>query len=80
LTAHHLGRQGRQSIVSTFGPVGVDHNVAPFDIAGLGKTLAEDRDDLDTGMLRSCTEISDHCDRCWLLRARRNRPRCRAAE
>jgi hypothetical protein len=79
LMVHQLRRHRWQSIVLTLGPVRFDRYVATLDVVGFGETLAKGHDDLKTRMWRSSPEISDYRHR-GLLRARRERPRSRAAE
>jgi hypothetical protein len=45
LAAHQLRRHRRHAIVSTFGQAIFDRDVASFDVASLGQTLAEYRNE-----------------------------------
>jgi hypothetical protein len=63
----------------TLCPAEFDRHIAAFDIAGLGKTLAEVSHGAGGIVSRSGTQEPYHRHR-RLLRARRERPRRRAAE
>src|SRR5262249_50463702 len=77
--ANQVGRQFRQPIVVVVRRAKFDGDVAAFDVAGFAQALAECRP-RQLGRLGRCSvEISDHRYR-RLLRARCERPRCRAAE
>jgi hypothetical protein len=76
--ANQVGRQFREPIVVVVRRAKFDGDVAAFDVAGFPQALAECRP-RQLGRLGRCSvEISDHRHR-RLLRARRERPRCRAA-
>ena len=80
LTANQIGRQCRQSIVLTLRPAIFDRHVAAFDIAGFAQALAECAPRSGAYSAgRPAIEKPDHRHR-RLLRARRQRPRRRAAE
>src|SRR5262249_47875775 len=79
LAANQIGGQYRQSIVVTLGPAVFDDDVLVFDGAGLRQALAEGCDETRVFPGRRAIEEPDHRQRV-LLRARRERPRGRAAE
>ena len=79
LPADQIGRQCRQSVVLTFRPTVFDRHILPFDITRFFQTLAERRDLLAERSSRCGIKEADHRHR-RLLRARRERPRRRAAE
>src|SRR3712207_6458931 len=64
----------------TLCPAKLDRDVAPLDVAGLGKTVTERADATGEGLRRLGAEIPDHGHRRLQLRARWERPGCRAAE
>src|SRR5262245_31846292 len=76
---HEIGRHCRQRIITICYPPVLDRHVLTFDITYFGKTAAECGIEPHRIGLRQATEISDHRHR-RLLRARRERPRRRAAE
>src|SRR5262249_38124608 len=78
LPANQLARQLRQ-LFDPLGPAVVDRYVLALDIACLSETLAKRAQTLDNRLGRSDFEKPYHRHR-RLLRARRERPRRRAAE
>jgi hypothetical protein len=80
LTADQIGRHCRQSIKLSLRPAEFDRDILAFDIAGFFvQTLTERRDDRCRLARGPAAKEPDH-RHCRLLRARRERPRCRAAE
>src|SRR5262249_7880229 len=80
LTTDQIGRQWRQSIVLTVRPPIFDRHVAAFDITGFAQALVERAHTVHPA-IRRCTAKKPNHRHSWLLRARRERPRCcRAAE
>src|SRR5262249_20856326 len=79
LPLHQIGRQSRQSIIATFRPTVIDRDVLAFEIAGISQTLPEPGHKVCRGAGRPSAEEPDHRHR-GLLRARRERPRGRAAK
>src|SRR5262249_51918332 len=78
LGGDQFGRQRRQPVVLTLRPAILDRHVLTLDLAGSPQTFAK-RDHVRRIPLRRCAiEEPDHRHR--LLRARRERPRRRAAE
>src|SRR5262249_25593881 len=79
LAADQIGRQSRQSIVTTVRPAIFDRHVLPRDVAGFTEALPEWRQVLFVLVSRPAIEDPDYRYR-GLLRPRRNRPRRRATE
>jgi hypothetical protein len=79
LTANQIGRQCRQSVVLVVRPEVFGRHVPALDIAGFGKALVERAHTGHNQIRRSGVEEPDHRQR-RLLRARRERPCCHAAE
>ena len=71
--------QLRQPIGSILGPAKFDHDILALDEARLPQALAKCAQAIRVGIGRSGMEEADH-RHCWLLRARRERPRRRTAE
>src|SRR5262249_5817480 len=69
----------RQPIDLVLGPPVFDRHVFALDIAGIFESLAECAQTVRVVVRRCGIEPPDH-RHCRLLRARRQRPRCRAAE
>src|SRR5262249_27451564 len=80
LTADEVGYERREPIALRPGKVVLDRHIAALDKAGLGETLTERRQkSVRSHPGRPAVEKPDHGHRL-LLRARRERPRHRAAE
>jgi hypothetical protein len=79
LSANQIGCQGRQALVAAFCPAIFNPYVTALDVAGFAQAFAEGGCDLSILPRRSTVEKSNHWHR-WLLRPRRERPRCRAGE
>ena len=78
LTMNQFGREHRQSIVLALRPAVFDRDVLTFDEACLLQALAERGHEVRRVGGRSAAEKPDHRHR-RLLRAYRDRPRCRTA-
>src|SRR5262249_30672464 len=73
-----IGRQGRQAIMSVLGPTIFQRHVLPDGMAAFRETALEHGQTELVGLARAGAQPADH----WhfrLLRARRERPCCRAA-
>src|SRR5215813_13966947 len=79
LTAYQIGCEAGQYVVLVLRPAILDHNILALDVAGFTKALPECGQIACTISKRRAAEESDH-RHCRLLRARREWPRCRAAE
>src|SRR5262249_14990239 len=79
LTANEIGHQRRHSVILALGPAILDREVAALDEASFLQAPAEAGDEMREGTGRRRAEKPHH-RHCCLLRARRQRPRCRAAE
>jgi hypothetical protein len=79
LAANQIGGQRWQSIVSILGPAVFDRDILALQIAGLFQPLPDGLYAESVSLRRSGKEQADHRHR-RLLRARRERPRRRAAE
>src|SRR5262249_29585127 len=79
LAAHQIGRQFGQPINVTSGPAPFDRNRLPLDVTGPLQAVAKCCNEMLGTLERCATKKSDHRHR-RLLRARRERPRRRAAE
>jgi hypothetical protein len=79
LSANQFGRKLRQPIVLALRPAVFDHYVLALDIADLLQALTKCAQTVRQFVRRSLIEEPDHRHRL-LLRARRNRPRHRAAK
>src|SRR5262245_66651363 len=77
--AHQLRRESRQSLVLIPRSAVLDRHVLALDIPGPPQTLPERLQIFGIGAERREAEKADSADR-RLLRARRERPRRRAAE
>ena len=78
-TADEVRHQGRQAVIAAFQPMVFDDHVLAFDLAGLAQPFAKRSQPARIGI--GCPGIDEGDDRfCRLLRARRKRPRRRAAE
>ena len=75
VTAHQIGRHGWQSIVLTSRPTLLDNDVLALDKSRFFEALEERGDHCS-----SVTLLSNPITGIGLLRARRERPRRRAAE
>src|SRR5262245_60547106 len=73
-----LRGQRRQAIVMALSPAVLDLHVLALDITGVLEALPESGHVCCKGSWRPAAEIANHRHR--LLRARRERPRCRATE
>src|SRR5215475_12722028 len=78
-SASQIGRERRQSIDLILGPAVFNHYILTLDNVCRFEALTEYAHTLRHSVRRSGVEESDHRRR-RLLRARRERPRCRAAE
>src|SRR6516162_765027 len=78
LSADQIGHQCRQAIVLGLQPVVLDRHVLAFDVAGFVEALAKRGHVARVGIGRPVSDKPDHGHR-RLLRARRERPRSRAA-
>src|SRR5262249_38895653 len=76
---HEIGRKPRQPIVLTLSPPIVESDVLTFNKAFFVESLANDRNERSVDVRRTAAEQSNHRKRT-LLRARHERPCCRAAE
>src|SRR6476620_2495209 len=79
LTAYQIGCEVGQYVVLVLRPAILDHDILALDVAGFANALPECGQIACTISKRAAAEKSDH-RHCWLLRARRERPRCRAAK
>src|SRR5262245_25367661 len=79
LTAYQIGCEVGQYVVLVLRPAILDHNILALDVAGFTKALPECGQIACTIRKRRAAEESDHRHR-RLRRARRGRPRHRAAE
>src|SRR5262249_16724722 len=78
LAAYQLGCQRRKSIILAIGPAIDNGHVLAFNIAGFRQGTMKSAQPVRDGVSRRRIEKSDHRHRT--LRARRQRPRGRAAE
>jgi len=78
LAVNEIGQQRWKSIVLILRPAVFDRYVLALDIAGFAQTLTERAQTAREHVRRFAPEVSDHWHR-GLLRARRERPRRRAA-
>src|SRR5262249_36829198 len=78
-TANQVCRQFRQAVDLILGEAVCNRDVLALDIAGIFEALAECAQQVPDRFGRLVVEKPDHRHRL-LLRARRERPRCRAAE
>src|SRR5262249_5775442 len=76
-TLNKLGCQRRQTVVATLRPAILDPDVLALDIASLLQALPECRNDMRIAL--RCGRIEEADNWHILLRARRERPRCRRA-
>jgi hypothetical protein len=76
---NEIGEQRRQPVVLPLRPAKLDRDIAALDVAGIAQALAESVDQVAECVGRAAANESDHRHR-RLLRARRERPRDRAAE
>ena len=74
-----IGRQLRQPIITAFRPAVFDRHILTLDVAFFTEALPERGQVPYPKIYRDAVENPDHRHR-WLLRARRERPRHRAAE
>jgi hypothetical protein len=79
LTANEIARQCRQSIGLALRPAEFDRYIPAFNVAGFVQALPETGYKMFEWFGGGDVEKSDHRDRRLLLRARRERPRCRRA-
>src|SRR5262245_38734451 len=79
LPANQVGRQRRQSIDLIFAPAVYDRDVLALDIAAILEATVKSAKTVRVRVRRLAVEKPDHRHR-RLLRARRDRPRRRAAE
>ena len=79
LAPDEFGRERRQPIPPSLRPAVFDRDVLTLDVAGLVQASAEGGNRRSERLRRLSIEESDHRQR-RLLRARRERPRRRAAE
>src|SRR5215510_343221 len=79
LTAYQIGCEVGQYVVLVLRPAIFDHNILALDVAGFTKALPECGQIACTIRKRRAAEESDRRHR-RLLRARRERPRGRAAD
>src|SRR6516164_1225029 len=79
MAAYEFCRQCGKAIVVTLRPAVFDRDVLAFDVAGFLQTLAERANEVRIRSGRSAMKITDHWNN-RSLRARRQRPRRRAAE
>src|SRR5262245_15230992 len=79
LESHELGEDFGRALAASFAPAIEDAHVATFDPAELAQPLDESIGPLPLSRSRVRAEKSDR-GQCRLLRARRQRPRRRAAE
>src|SRR5262249_36143171 len=79
LAAHQFGGERRQPIELSLGPAVFDRQILALDITGLLQALAKAPQAPRRPVRRLGIEMADHRHR-RLLRARRERPRRRAAE
>src|SRR6516162_10480884 len=79
LMAYQIGCEVGQSVVLVLRPAILDRNILALDVAGFTKALAECGQIACTINRPRAAQESYHRHR-RLLRARRERPRCRAAE
>src|SRR5215831_7604945 len=77
-TADEVSHERRQAIVSALQPVVFDHDVLALDVAGFVEAVVERSRIAPRGLRRPNVDEADDRHR-WLLRARRERPCCRAA-
>src|SRR5215831_4669505 len=78
-STNEVGRLRRQSLVPAFRPAILDRQVLAVYVAGFPQSLAK-RGCVESIPLRRCAVEESDCRHCRLLRARRERPRRRAAE
>src|SRR5262249_3728023 len=78
-TANEIGRQLWQAIISAFRPAIVDRHVLALDVTGVSEALPERGHELGPFSSEGGIDEADHRHR-RLLRARRQRPRRRAAK
>jgi hypothetical protein len=76
LTVNQIGRKSRQSIVLTLCPSIFDCDILPLDVAGFSQASVKGGDCVTERSWRGATYEPNHWH-CRLLRARRERPRCR---
>src|SRR4030095_12886380 len=79
LQAGQVSQQGRQPFIPPFRPALLDHDVATLDEAGLSQAAAKRSHDVLERCRGGVAQEADDGHR-RLLRARRERPRRRAAE
>src|SRR5262245_60783880 len=79
LTAYQIGCEVGQSVVLVLRPAILDRRILALDVAGFTKALPECGQIACTISKRRAAEQSYH-RHCRLLRARRQRPRCRTTE
>src|SRR5262245_10045527 len=79
LTAYQIGCEVGQSVVLVLRPAILDRHILALDVAGFTKALPECGQIACTISKRRAADQSYH-RHCRLLRAYRERPRCRAAE
>jgi hypothetical protein len=79
LPTNQIGRQRRQTVILAFCPPILDRHVAAFDKTGLIEALVERSQEVRQSFARPTVEEPNH-RRCWLLRARCERPRSRNSE
>src|SRR5262249_52217617 len=77
--ANEVSHERRQTIIFALQPVVFEPRVLAFDGAGLVEAFVERSDIARGNIATTAADKSDNRHRC-LLRARRERPRCRAAE
>jgi hypothetical protein len=79
LTAYQLSCEGGQSIILILRPAILDRHILAFDVPAFADALPECGHKTGSVGGRRAAEEPDYRHR-RLLRARRERPRCRAAE
>src|SRR5262249_36688753 len=77
--ADEVSHERWQAIGSPIQPMVFDRHVLALGVAGFVEAFTERRDNARGGIGRPLVDEADHRHR-WLLRARRERPCCRAAE
>src|SRR6516164_420119 len=75
-----LGRDLGKPLVASIRPAIFNRDGATFDPAALAQASHESSDPITQGRSRTGAEEADGRELCWLLRARRERPRRSAAE